>query len=176
MIGRPKANLELTAVQRQELERMARAGTGERRMVFRARLILECATGADNVQVAKRLATTEQTVTLWRGRFLQAGLGGLADSARSGRPARIQPALKGRILSEAVRPPAPLGRWSTRSMARHLGVSKATVQRVWSTNDIKAAPHADIQIVMRRAIRSQVLGRDRGLSQSARQCGGALLR
>ena len=118
---------------------MARAGTGERRMVFRARLILECATGADNVQVAKRLATTEQTVTLWRGRFLQAGLGGLADSARSGRPARIQPALKGRILSEAVRPPAPLGRWSTRSMARHLGVSKATVQRVWSTNDIK--PH-----------------------------------
>ena len=139
MIGRPKASLDLTAVQRQELERMARAGTGERRMVFRARLILECATGADNVQVAKRLGTTEQTVTLWRGRFLQKGMGGLADLARSGRPERIKPALKGRILSEAVRPPATLGRWSTRSMARHLGVSKATVQRVWSTNDIK--PH-----------------------------------
>ena len=46
---------------------MARAGTGERRLVFRARLILECATGADNVQVAKRLGTTEQRVTLWRG-------------------------------------------------------------------------------------------------------------
>ena len=118
---------------------MARAGTGERRMVFRARLILECATGADNVQVAKRLGTTEQTVTLWRGRFLQEGMGGLADLARSGRPERIKPTLKGRILSEAVRPPATLGRWSTRSMAKHLGVSKATVQRVWSTNDIK--PH-----------------------------------
>ena len=110
MIGRPKASLDLSAVQRQELERMARAGTGERRMVFRARLILECATGADNVQVAKRLATSEQTVTLWRGRFLQKGLGGLADLARSGRPERIKPALKGRILSEAVRPPATLGR------------------------------------------------------------------
>jgi len=36
--------------QRQELERMAKAGTSEKRMVFRARLILECATGADNVQ------------------------------------------------------------------------------------------------------------------------------
>ena len=108
-------------------------------MVFRARLILECATGADNVQVAKRLATSEQTVTLWRGRFLQEGMGGLADLARSGRPERIKPALKGRILSEAVRPPATLARWSTRSMARHLGVSKATVQRVWSTHDIK--PH-----------------------------------
>jgi hypothetical protein len=71
MTGRPKANLELTTVQRPELERIARAGTGERRMVFRARLVLECATGADNVQVAKRLGTSEQTVTLWRGRFLQ---------------------------------------------------------------------------------------------------------
>jgi hypothetical protein len=55
MRDRPKANLELTEVQRQELGRMVRAGTGEKRMVFRARLILECATGAENVQVAKRL-------------------------------------------------------------------------------------------------------------------------
>ena len=139
MAGRPKANLELTEVQRQELERMVRAGTSQKRMVFRARLILESATGANNVEVAKRLGTTEQTVTLWRGRFLQEGMGALADLARSGRPERIKAALKGRILSEAVRPPAPQGRWSTRSMARHLGVSKATVQRIWSSNDIK--PH-----------------------------------
>ena len=91
MRGRPKANLELTEVQRHELGRMVRAGTGEKRMVFRARLILECATGADNVQVAKRLGTTEQTVTLWRGRFLQQGIGGFADLARSGRPEHIKP-------------------------------------------------------------------------------------
>ena len=65
MIGRPKASLDLTAVQRQELERMARAGTGERRMVFRARLILECATGADNVQVAKRLARMLHRFPVW---------------------------------------------------------------------------------------------------------------
>jgi transposase len=70
MTGRPKANLEFTEMQRKELEGMVRAGTGEKRMVFRARLILECATGVDNVQVAKRLGTTEQTVTLWRRRFL----------------------------------------------------------------------------------------------------------
>src|SRR6476660_7533047 len=87
MAGRPKANLELTETQRQELE----------------------------------------------------GMGGLAELARSGRTERIKPSLKGRILSEAVRPPEGVGRWSTRSMAKHVGVSKATVQRVWSTNDIK--PH-----------------------------------
>ena len=66
-------------------------------------------------------------------------MGGLAELPRSGRPERIKPSLKGRILSEAVRPPGGLGRWSTRSMAKHVGVSKATVQRLWSTNDIK--PH-----------------------------------
>ncbi len=72
-------------------------------MVFRACLILECTTGADNVRVAKRLGTTEQTVTLWRGRFLEEAMGGLADLARSGRSDCIKPALKGGILSEAVR-------------------------------------------------------------------------
>jgi len=139
MAGRPKANLELTEVQRQELERMVRAGTAEKRMVFRARLMLECARRADNVRVAKHLGTSEQTVTLWRGRFLKGGMGGLADLPRSGRPEHIKPAIKGRILSQAVKPPVTLGRWTTRAMAKHVGVSKATVQRVWSTNDIK--PH-----------------------------------
>jgi hypothetical protein len=91
MAGRPKANLELTETQRQELEGMARAGTSEKRMVFRARLILECATGADNVQVAKTLGTSQQTVTFWRGRFLREGMGGLAELVRSGRPERIKP-------------------------------------------------------------------------------------
>src|SRR6478736_10411145 len=88
--------------------------------------------GADNVQVAQTLGTSQQTVTFWRGRFLREGMGGLAELARSGRPERIKPSLKGRILSEAVRPPEGVGRWSTRSMAKHVGVSKATVQRVWS--------------------------------------------
>src|SRR5260370_17053874 len=109
IMGRQKANLELTEVQQQELERMVRAGRSEKRMVFRARLILECATGADNVQVAKRLGTTEQTVTLWRGRFLQGGMGGLAHLARSGRPARLQPGLNGRRFSGAPNPPSPSG-------------------------------------------------------------------
>jgi hypothetical protein len=84
-------------------------------------------------------ATGIAEFTFWRGRFLREGMGGLAELARSGRPERIKPSLKGRILSEAVRPPGGVERWSTRSMAKHVGVSKATVQRVWSANDIK--PH-----------------------------------
>ena len=58
---------------------------------------------------------------------------------RSGRKPTIAPEVKGRILSEATRPPAGLARWSVRSMAAHQGVSKATVQRLWARNDLK--PH-----------------------------------
>ena len=75
---------------------------------FGRALILECATGADGVQVAKRIGSSEQTVWLWRGRFLQEGMRGLKDLARSGRPDRIKSALKGRILSEAVKAPSTL--------------------------------------------------------------------
>jgi Homeodomain-like domain len=173
MAGRPKPNLELTETQRQEL---AKAGISEKRMVFRARLILECATGAVSVQVAKTLGTSQQTFTFWRGRFLREGMGGLAELARSGRPERIKPSLKGRILSETVRPRGGLGRWSTRSMAKHVGVSKATVQRVWSTNDIK--PHRTR--IFKLSCDEQFEGKFWDVIgvylDPARQCGGALLR
>ena len=103
---RRQASLELSKVQRQELKGLVRVGAGKERMAFRARLILQCAAGADNLQVARDLKTTQQTVTFWRKRFLQKGVGGLSDSVRSGRPERIKPVLKDRILSEAARPPA----------------------------------------------------------------------
>ena len=64
---------------------MARASTSEKRMVFRARLILECATRRIMCR-SLRLGTSLQTVTFWRGRFLREGMGGLAELARSGRP------------------------------------------------------------------------------------------
>jgi transposase len=174
--GRPKANLELSEVQRQELERMVRAGTAEKRMVFRARRILECATGADNVQVAKLLGTTEQTVTLWRGRFLCGGMGALADCAVAGVHKRIKPAVKGRILTEAVRPPVTLGRWSTRSMAKHLGVSKATVQRVWSINDIKPHRIRILKLSCDERFEAKLWDVIAVYLDPTRQCGSALLR
>jgi len=51
------------------------------------------------VQVAQTLGTSQQTVTFWRGRFLREGMGGLAELARSGRPERIKPSLKGNLSS-----------------------------------------------------------------------------
>jgi len=70
---------------------------------------------------------------------LRAGLAGLAEAKGRGRKPTIALATKGEIISRATRPPPHRERWSVRAMAKAMGVSKATVQRLWSANDIK--PH-----------------------------------
>ena len=78
-------------------------------------------------------------VAKWRRRYLRGGLGALQDEPRSGRKGNISTELLRQIVDQATRPPQGRARWTCRAMARELGVSKATVQRVWSENEIK--PH-----------------------------------
>jgi transposase len=75
----------------------------------------------------------------WERRFRTSGLAGLAEGKRSGRKLRITPDIRQQILTRATQPPAHRARWSVRTMAKSVGVSKATVQRLWSANEIK--PH-----------------------------------
>src|SRR5205823_9712367 len=67
------------------------------------------------------------------------GLGARQDEALSGRQSNRSPKVLRQIVDQATRPPQGRERWTCRSMARALGVSKATVQRVWRENEIK--PH-----------------------------------
>lgn len=138
-MSRPKTPIELSPLQQQELERLIRGRTSPQRMVLRAGIVLHAAEGLDSNEIASRLDTSEQTVCLWRRRFLWHGIAGLEESDGRGRKSELKPAALKRIVEEAVRPPSGRGRWSCRTMARHAGVSKATVQRVWADNDIK--PH-----------------------------------
>src|SRR5260370_40359346 len=82
--GRPKKHeLEVSALQRVELERIARQSRSARSVAFRARIVLECAGGASNAAVAAKLRTPGFTVGLWRNRFIT---GGGADSWGNERP------------------------------------------------------------------------------------------
>src|SRR5258705_9569556 len=75
--GRPKKHeLLVSAVQRAELERIARQSRSARSVAFRARIVLECASGASNAAAAAKLRTTGFTVGLWRNRFIAEGVAG----------------------------------------------------------------------------------------------------
>jgi transposase len=138
-MARPKLELALTPAQILELNRVVKAPASPQKTVLRARIILLAAEGLANDQVAAQLGTSRPTVGLWRQRFVDLGLAGLAEADRPGHPATLAAKQVERILTEAVRPPAGKSRWSCRSMAKHAGVSKATVQRIWAANDLK--PH-----------------------------------
>jgi|SRR5579872_1048895 len=128
--------IEISAASREELRAAVRASTAAQRLVFRSRIILELAEGKKNVEVAEALHTSVQTVCHWRKRFHEEGLKGLQERERSGRPASIKEQVKEAIVTRAVTGKEPT---SCRKMAKAVGVSKATVQRLWQANDIR--PH-----------------------------------
>ncbi len=138
-MARPIRVLPITAQQRGELQRLVKQPTAEQRMVRRARIILDRVDGLSQEETARRAGVNRPVVVLWEKRFRQAGLAGLAEAKGRGRRPTIAPATQGEIISRATRPPPGKRRWSVRSMAAAMGVSKASVQRLWSANDIK--PH-----------------------------------
>jgi transposase len=144
-VSRRAPAIALTDDVRAELTGRARSATVSRRNWLRARIVLAAAGGAGNTAIAAELGVCEDTVSKWRGRFAREGLAGLADRARSGRPARFTPVQVAEVKALARTRPAdvgaPLERWSNGELARHAAregivatVSASSVGR-WLTKD-----------------------------------------
>jgi transposase len=131
--------IELDGEERGELHRRVRGTTVAVRDRQRAEIILLSADGVSQDQIASRVGVSRITVIHWVRRFLTARLDGLDDAPGRGRKSSLPSEAVRMVLEKAVTPPATLGRWSCRTMARATGISKASVQRVWAANDIK--PH-----------------------------------
>jgi transposase len=138
--GRPKTELTLSEQERLDLERLSRRLRVNRQVAFRARIVLACATGKSNTEVAGMLRTSTVTVGKWRKRFVQGRLDGLLDDPRPGAPRKI---LDDQVEAVVVRTleSLPEGRthWSTRAMAEQSGLSHSTVGRIWRAFGLK--PH-----------------------------------
>jgi transposase len=133
--------ITLTDEERVTLLRWARGRSVEARLVLRAKIVLAAAEGCENKQIAAELGTLRKTVGLWRQRFARARLSGIErDAPRGGRPATARQEVAAQIVTTTTqeRPPAAT-HWSTRSLARHLGVSRSMVERVWKANRLQ--PH-----------------------------------
>jgi transposase len=111
------------------------------RLTLRAKIILAAAEGKTNEAIAATLGTSKPTVGRWRTRFAKLRIAGIEkDAARPGRKPTIPPETVAKIVQKTPQEkPENATHWSTRSMAKAVGVSKATVQRVWKAHGLK--PH-----------------------------------
>jgi len=134
-----RSRIVLDAEESAELQRRIKATTVAVRDRQRAEIVVLSAAGVSQNQIALGVGLSRVTVNFWCQRFLAGRLAGLEDAAGRGRKPSLPAEAVRLVLDKAVTPPATLGRWSCRTMARAAGVSKATVQRLWAANDIK--PH-----------------------------------
>ena len=135
------AEVVLTGEDRAVLRSWLAAGKTEQRLALRAAVILGVAEGLSNAAVAAQVRARLATVSKWRGRFARAGLAGLSDAPRSGKPTHYQAAHEQRILAALDQPP-PAGyrRWDGVLLARHLGdISKHQIWRVLRQHEISLA-------------------------------------
>jgi transposase len=131
----------LSAHERQTLTSWSRGRSTPTRLVLRAKIVLAAADGTMNKDIASRCETSKKTVSLWRQRFAKLRLAGIEnDAPRPGRTPAIPSRTIESILHKTTREkPTAATHWSTRTMAKAVGVSKATVSRVWRANGLK--PH-----------------------------------
>jgi transposase len=110
-------------------------------LALRARIVLACAEGADNKDVAATLGIWPQTVTKWRGRFVRDRLEGLSDEPRPGAARKITDEQVEAVIVKTLEegPTNDDTHWSTRSMARAVGLNQTAVSRIWRAFGLK--PH-----------------------------------
>jgi transposase len=131
----------LSAEDRDQLERLARGRKVAVRVVERARIVLLAAEGKQNQEISKTLRVTRRTVGVWRCRFVEQGIVGiLKDAPRVGRRRSISEETIREIVRKTTQEiPAAGTHWSTRSLAKAMGLSPSTIGRVWRSHGLK--PH-----------------------------------
>ncbi len=134
------APITVTDEQRIELLRRTRSRRARAEDVRRARVILMLAAGESYTAIQQAVGCFPSYISRWKARFVRAGVAGLGSRYRGQPPRILTPQLEARILDRTRRPP-PDGstHWSTRKLAKVLGVSHMMVARVWTRAGLQ--PH-----------------------------------
>lgn len=130
----------LSDKERALLERWARRRKSAQDLALRCRIVLACAAGGSNVEIAAALGVDRKTVGKWRARFVASGLDGLHDEPRPGAPRSISDDdVEAVIVKTLEETPTDATHWSTRSMAKATGMSQSAISRIWRAFGLK--PH-----------------------------------
>jgi transposase len=135
IMGRKTWKISMTAQQRELLEGWIRAKTTPQRVAFRAKICLLAADGMSATDIAHQMSTTRPTILLWRKHFDELGPEGLTkDAPRGPSPRRLNETTRQAIVDATLTSvPTDAAQWTTRTLAKALGVSNATVSRIWKT-------------------------------------------
>jgi transposase len=102
--------------------------------------VLACGQGRSNTEVARHLGVARSTAIKWRSRFVARRLEGLVDEPRPGAPRKITDTQVEQVLVATLETiPNDATHWSTRSLARALGMNQTAVSRIWRAFGLK--PH-----------------------------------
>lgn len=122
----------LADVEREQLEAWARRRKSAQALATRSRIVLLAAEGLKNTEIADRLGVTRGMAARWRSRFASQRLDGLVDEPRPGRPRTVTDAEVEEVIVKTLESaPKDATHWSTRSMAREVGLSQSAVSRIW---------------------------------------------
>ena len=172
--GRRKPELVLSEAERAELTRWARRAKTAQFLALRARIVLRCAQGGTNKEIAAELGVSHGTVNRWRSRFIRLRLDGLTDEARPGRPPSILlDQVEDVVVATLESTPGKDTHWSRASMAKHSAVEvhhRADLEEVRP----QAAPAGRVQAVHRPAVHREGRRRRGPVPPSAREGGGAV--
>jgi transposase len=132
--------MELSKVERAELERRVSSRKGRAEEARRARCILLVADGTTWAEIRAQLDCPDSYIARWTKRFEAERLAGLFSRHRGQPPSKLTPRLEARILEATRRVPSDGStHWSTRKLGKHLRVSHMMVARVWAKHRLK--PH-----------------------------------
>ena len=111
---------------------MGTASNSAQALAQRSRVVLLAAEGLNNTQIAERLGVHRPMVRKWRGRFAEHRLEGLTDEPRPGQPRKITDAMVEEVITKTLEStPRDATHWSTRSMAREVGLTQSAVSKIW---------------------------------------------
>jgi len=132
--------LELSVDDRAQLESWTRRRTSAQALAMRSRIVLLAAEGRNNTEIARELGIHRNVAGKWRARFVEHGLDGLTDEPRPGRPRTVTDEQVEEVIVKTLETtPKDATHWSTRSMAREVGLSQSAVHRIWKAFGLQ--PH-----------------------------------
>jgi len=136
--GRPTAVIELSDNERETLTRWVRRHLSARALALRSRIVLACAEGATNTEVAAACGVNQATVSKWRRRFAVDRLEGLLDAPRPGAQRTVaDETIEAVVVDTLESAHGDATHWSTRGLAQKHGISKTTVAEIWRAFGLK---------------------------------------